>query len=98
MVNVYDVTKTGLGIAEISWIVLGVFSIIGLVYMIINLNTSQKIELENIRIFHEKKILGRARFHLELKDGKRRNLIGINTKTDLTEIKRLFNEIGITTI
>ncbi len=79
------------------WIILGLASMILLIYQIMKKSTSEKLNLSEISSLTEKQILGRKRFSLKLKNGKLRDLIEMKNESDIRETKELFNNIGIET-
>ncbi|WP_047414171.1 hypothetical protein [Cellulophaga sp. Hel_I_12] len=77
------------------WIILGLASIIMLIYQIMKKSTSEKLNLSEISSLIEKQIFGRKRFSLKLKNGKLRDLMEMKNESDIKEAKELFKNIGI---
>jgi len=77
------------------WVILGLASIIILIYKYLKLSTSEKIELNQIVALKEKNLLGRKSFSLKLKNGKTRALNELKTQSEIKEMKQLFDQIGI---
>ncbi len=73
-------------------IILGVISVIALLFMR-SRSTQEMIPLDEIEFLQEKKILGRNRYSLKLKNGKIRNLP--IKKKELDEIEHGLKESGI---
>ncbi len=79
------------------WIILGLASMIMLIYQIMKKSTSEKLNLSEISSLIEKQIFGRKRFSLKLKNGKLRDLMEMKNESDIMETKKLFKNIGIET-
>ena len=79
------------------WIILGLASIIMLTYQILKKSTSEKLNLSEIISLTEKRVFGRKRFSLKLKNGKLRDLMEMKNESDIKETKELFKSIGIET-
>jgi len=77
------------------WIILGLASIIMLIYQILKKSASEKLNLTEIISLTEKQVFGRKRFSLKLKNGKLRDLIELKNESDIIKTKKLFNNIGI---
>ena len=93
LLNVY---KTGIvGFQEIIWFTLGIASLIILYQYIFKRTTKEKISIAEISGLEEKSILGRSRFSIKLLNGKKRELSELKTQAEFNELKKMFNEIGI---
>ena len=79
------------------WIILGLASLIMLIYQIMKKSTSEKLNLSEISSLTEKQVFGRKKFSLKLKDGKLRDLMEMKNESDIKETKELFKNIGIKT-
>jgi uncharacterized membrane protein YcgQ (UPF0703/DUF1980 family) len=79
------------------WIILGLASMIMLIYQIMKKSTSEKLNLSEISSLTEKQVFGRKRFSLKLKNGKLRDLMEMKNESDIIETKELFKNIGIET-
>ena len=77
------------------WIILGLASMIMLIYQIMKKSTSEKLNLSEISSLTEKQVFGRKRFSLKLKNGKLRDLMEMKNESDIIETKELFKNIGI---
>ena len=79
------------------WVIIGIASVIGLIYQIWKKTASEKLNLSEINSLTEKQIFGRKRFSLKLKNGKLRDLMEMKDKSDINKTKELFKSIGIET-
>ena len=79
------------------WIILGIFSIVMLIYQLLKKSASEKLNLSDISSLTEKQVFGRKRFSLKLKNGKLRDLMEMKNESDIKETKELFKNIGIET-
>jgi hypothetical protein len=77
------------------WIILGIFSIVMLIYQLLKKSASEKLNLYDISSLTEKQVFGRKRFSLKLKNGKLRDLMEMKNESDIIETKELFKNIGI---
>jgi hypothetical protein len=93
---IYNTYEGKLGLLGNIYIVLGILSFGVLLYIIFKKSTQEKIPLNDITRLREKSIFGRSRFSLELKNGKVRDLTKLKLQSDITELKKLFSDIGIT--
>lgn len=80
------------------WIILGLASMVMLVYQILKKTASEKLTLSEISFLTEKQVFGRKRISLKLKNGKLRDLMEIKSESDIVEAKNLFKSIRIETI
>jgi hypothetical protein len=79
------------------WIIIGLASLIMLIYQIMKKSTSEKLNLSEISSLTEKQVFGRQRFYLKLKNGKLRDLMEMKNESDIKETKELFKNLGIKT-
>ncbi|MFN4762675.1 hypothetical protein ACKGJN_06075 [Gillisia sp. Q332] len=79
------------------WIIVGLASLVILIYTFLKKSTSEKMKLSEITSLTEKNVFGRKRFSLQLKNGKYRDLMELKKETDISEMKELFRNIGIKT-
>ncbi len=79
------------------WVIIGIASVIGLIYQIWKKTASEKLNLSEINSLTEKQIFGRKRFSLKLKNGKLRELMEMKNESDIKKAKELFENIGIET-
>ena len=77
------------------WIIIGIFSIVMLIYQLLKKSASEKLNLSDISSLTEKQVFGRKRFSLKLKNGKLRDLMEMKNESDIKETKELFKNIGI---
>ncbi len=76
------------GWLEIIWIIMGVVGIILLLYLLFKKSAAEKIDIDKIDSLKEKTVFGRKRFYIKLKNGKQRNLYELNSKSQITELKK----------
>ena len=76
------------------WIILGIISLI-LLYKMQKKVSSEKIPISEISSLTEKEVFGRKRFRLKLKNGKYRELLWLKNKSDITQTKELFRDLGV---
>lgn len=79
------------------WILLGFFIIVLITYQLLKKTASEKLKLSDISMLNETQFFGRKMLRLKLKNGKSRDLIGVKSQKDISEIKEFFNSIGVQT-
>ncbi|MGB1309512.1 MAG: hypothetical protein ACPG6B_11415, partial [Oceanihabitans sp.] len=63
--------------------------------LIFKKSTIEIIPIEKIERLTEKSILGKKRFSLKLKSGKKRDITELKNQAEIKELKKMFSEIGI---
>ncbi|MGB7786228.1 MAG: hypothetical protein WBL27_09020 [Salinimicrobium sp.] len=79
------------------WVIIGLVSAGLLFYQLFKKSASEKIKLDEIRNLKEKDFLGRKKLSLSLTNGRSRDLLSLKKHSDISETKRFFQELGITT-
>lgn len=97
IINLLDIGKTSIGLLEIVWIFLGLFSLIVLYSLFIKQTSLEKIPVAKIIGLKEKTTSTKKQFYLELLNGKKRSLKEIKTDKDLKELRKLLSNAGIKT-
>ncbi|MBC8769309.1 hypothetical protein H4O18_15030 [Arenibacter sp. BSSL-BM3] len=77
------------------WIIIGLTSTILLINQILNKSAFEKLNFSEISSLTEKRVFGRKKFSLKLKNGKMRDLMQMKNESDILETKKLFKNIGI---
>ena len=95
VVNVYNMNDKQLDWMGYIWVILGIVSLVILVFFIIKKSTLDKIPLEKIQALREKNIFGKKSFSLQLTNGKLRDLTELKSQSDISELKKMFTEMGI---
>jgi len=95
IIRLFKINKTGIGLQEIIWFVLGFASLLILFIFVFKRTTSEKIPIEQIKGLNEKSIIGRRSFYIKLLNGKKRELNELKTKAEFNKLKKMFAEIGI---
>lgn len=94
-INLYNMNDRELDGIGFIWVFVGILSAGILTYGLLKKTTLEKIPLNQIQRLKEKQFFGKKRFSLELKNGKTRDLIKIDSQADITVLKHMFSEIGI---
>ena len=79
------------------WIILGLFIIVLIAYQLLKKTASEKLKLSDISMLNETQFFGRKMLRLKLNNGKTRDLIGIKSQKDISEVKAFFTTIGVQT-
>lgn len=95
-VNLYTMSKHHFEWMAYIWIVLGVSSLIILIYQLRYKTGLEKIKIDQVEALNEKNFFGKKRFSLKLKNGKSRNLATLNKITEIEALKKMCAEMGIT--
>lgn len=98
ILNVYHMKENPLEKLDFFWMVIAVLSVAIIMFLLVKKSILEKIPVEDIAALKEKRIFGSKRFSLELKNGKKRDLIGIITQSEIEKLKKIFNDIGIGTV
>lgn len=80
---------------RILWVLLGIASIIILIYLFTKKSVISKIPLELVQHLSERTLIGRKRFSLQLNNGKHRDLPYLKTKAEISAMKDFLSESGI---
>jgi hypothetical protein len=94
VLRLFKINKTGIGLEEIIWFILGIASLIILYLFIFKKSTLEKIPVDEIDQLNEKSIFGKSRFSIKLINGKRRDLSEIKTQAEFNELKEMFSNFG----
>ena len=94
VLRLFKINKTGIGLEEIIWFILGIASLIILYLFIFKKSTLEKIPVDEIDQLNEKSIFGKSRFSIKLINGKRRDLSEIKTQSEFNELKEMFSNFG----
>ena len=95
ILNLSDIKSSNFGFTKIIWTVLGAISIIILYKFIVKKSSLEKIPIDQIKGLNERIFMGRKKYFLELKNGKKRDLLEVKSETDFKELRRMFTKIGI---
>ena len=79
------------------WIILGITSTGALIYYSQKKSAVEVVNLSDINSLTEKQLLGRKSLSLKLKNGKFRDLPITKKGSDILEMKKLFEGLGIST-
>ena len=81
----------------VFWIFIGITSAGILMYYIFRKTASEKMQLSDIRTLKENNFFGRKSLSLKLTNGKLRDLLTMEKNSDIIEMKKMFENIGIKT-
>lgn len=95
IIRIFGKRTTEYGFIEYFWVGLGIISLVFLFMFIFKMSTAEKISIGEITELEEKRIFGKKRFSLKLKNGKKRNLGNFKDQFELAKARELFTEIGI---
>lgn len=75
------------------WLFIGLLSLGGTIFMLLKTSTLSKVPIEKIKSLKEiKSTFGKKRYHIELTNGKRRDLIELKKQEDFDELKNLLSK------
>ena len=95
ILNLSDIKSSNFGFTKIIWTVLGAISIIILYKFIVKKSSLEKIPIDQIKGLNERIFMGKKKYFLELKNGKKRDLLEVKSETEFKELRRMFTKIGI---
>jgi len=97
VVNLLNMNSKQLDWIGYIWVITGGLSLVILAYYLFTKTTLDKIPLEKISRLKKKNILGVKTFSLELTNGKFRDLTNLKEQSEISELKKMFADIGIKT-
>lgn len=75
------------------FLIFGFMFLVGTFYMLLKISTLSKVPIEKIKSLKEiKSTFGKKRYHIELTNGKRRDLIELKKQEDFDELKNLLSK------
>ena len=76
------------------WIIIGLASLVLLWFFIFRKSTLSKVPYDQILRVSEKKVLGKKKLQLKLKNGKTRDLPQMKTVADHSALRKVFEDAG----
>ena len=95
ILNLSDVRMDNFRFINLVWAILGGISILVLYNFIIKKTAAEKLPIDQIKGLNERSFMGRKKYFIELKNGKRRDLLEVKSESEFKELKRMFIKIGI---
>ena len=95
ILNLSDVRMDHFRFINLVWAILGAISILVLYNFIIKKTAAEKLPIDQIKGLNERSFMGRKKYFIELKNGKRRDLLEVKSESEFKELKRMFIKIGI---
>lgn len=95
ILNLSDVRMDNFRFINLVWAILGAISILVLYNFIIKKTATEKLPIDQIKGLNERSFMGRKKYFIELKNGKRRDLLEVKSESEFKELKRMFIKIGI---
>ena len=86
--------KEKLEMSWFIWLIVGLSSVILIIYQITKKSAEENLQLSKIHSLHEKNFLGREILSLKLNNGKFRDILIVKSETDKVKIKSFFKDIG----
>ena len=93
--RLYNIDKSELSLEIIIWLIIGAFSVVIGLFLFLKRSTLQKIPIDTIKGLSKSNILGRSKYSIELKNGKKRELPNVKTKGQFKEVQKMFDNIGV---
>jgi hypothetical protein len=82
------------GFLHYMWIIIGLASLVLLWFFIFRKSTLSKVPYDQILRVSEKKVLGKKKLQLQLKNGKTRDLPQMKRVADHSVLKKVFEDAG----
>lgn len=94
-INLYRANDQDLGGKEYFWIGIGGVSLILLFYFIFKLSTTSTIAVKEIKAVNKRKVFGKNRYDIVLKNGRKRILGNFRTEEEMAEFHRIMADLKI---
>ena len=95
ILNLSDVYFNNFKFINLVWAILGAISILLLYKFIVKKTSAEKVPVDQIKGLDERIFMGRKKYFLELKNGKRRDLLEVKSDSEFKDLKKMFKKIGI---
>ena len=95
VLNLSDVNSNNFRFINLVWAILGTISILVLYKFIVNKTSAEKVAIDQINGLKERIFMGRKKYFLELKNGKKRDLLEVKSDSEFKDLKKMFKKIGI---
>ena len=94
-IQLFNLNKSELSLEIIIWSTIGAFSFIIGLFLFLKRSIQQKIPIDAINGLSKSNILGRSKYSIELKNGKKRELPNVKTQGQFKEVQKMFDKIGV---
>ena len=95
ILNLSDVNINNFRFINSVWAILGTISILVLYKFIVKKTSAEKVAVDQIKGLKERIFMGRKKYFLELKNGKKRDLLEVKSYSEFKILKKMFKKIGI---
>lgn len=95
ILNLSDVNINNFRFINLVWAILGTISILVLYKFIVKKTSAEKVAIDQINGLKERIFMGRKKYFLELKNGKKRDLLEVKSDSEFKDLKKMFKKIGI---
>ena len=95
ILNLSDVYFNNFKFINLVWAILGTISILVLYKFIVKKTSAEKVPVDQITKLDERTFMGKKKYFLELKNGKRRDLLEVKSDSEFKDLKKMFKKIGI---
>ena len=95
VLNLSDVNSNNFRFINLVWAILGTISILVLYKFIVKKTSAEKVPVDQIKGLDERIFMGRKKYFLELKNGKKRDLLEVKSDSEFKDLKKMFKKIGI---
>ena len=95
ILNLSDVYFNNFKFINLVWAILGTISILVLYKFIVKKTSAEKVAVDQIKGLKERIFMGRKKYFLELKNGKKRDLLEVKSDSEFKDLKKMFKKIGI---
>ena len=95
ILNLSDVYFNNFKFINLVWAILGAISILVLYKFIVKKTSAEKVPVDQIKGLDERIFMGRKKYFLELKNGKKRDLLEVKSDSEFKDLKKMFKKIGI---
>ena len=95
ILNLSDVRMDNFRFINVVWAILGIISILVLYNFIVKKTAAEKLPVDQIKGLNERTFMGRKKYFIELKNGKKRDLLEVKSESEFKQLRKMFQKNGI---
>ena len=95
ILNLSDVRMDNFRFINVVWAILGIISILVLYNFIVKKTAAEKLPVDQIKGLNERSFMGRKKYFIELKNGKKRDLLEVKSESEFKQLRKMFQKNGI---
>jgi hypothetical protein len=95
ILNLSDVRMDNFRFINVVWAILGIISILVLYNFIVKKTAAEKLPVDQIKGLNERTFMGRKKYFIDLKNGKKRDLLEVKSESEFKQLRKMFQKNGI---